>query len=301
MSIRDAVFGNPLAATVLTLAEAAVHARRYGSSKTSRAEPDARTTTVVSDLRRDGIAVIPDFLGEDTCATLREAMDAALVAHPERAWVDPEGADHRLFAFNRVNAEASAFFAHRWIHEVGQQYAECDLVNLFTLAGRISATEGNRGSGGGWHRDSFARQFKAIVYLSDVDIDHGPFEFVAGTTQLKSVLGYLWRGLDFRQTRIDETTAERLIARKPETRRTVTAKAGSLVLADTRGIHRGMPITDGTRYALTNYYFARPDVNQDRIAHFNDNVPFADGKPLALEEALSFAPQDEAPEVVESC
>ena len=37
---------------------------------------------------------------------------------------------------------------------------------------------------------------------------------------------------------------------------TVTAKAGTLLVADTRGIHRGQPIEQGERYALTVYSWA---------------------------------------------
>ena len=38
-------------------------------------------------------------------------------------------------------------------------------------------SEGNLGSGSGWHRDSLGFQFKAMVYLNDVDESTGPFEY----------------------------------------------------------------------------------------------------------------------------
>jgi hypothetical protein len=38
--------------------------------------------------------------------------------------------------------------------------------------------------------------------------------------------------------------------------KTFFAPAGSLILVDTRGIHRGRPLyKNGERYALTNYYW----------------------------------------------
>ena len=40
---------------------------------------------------------------------------------------------------------------------------------------------------------------------------------------------------------------------------TLTGKAGTLILFDGSLIHRGKPILDGKRYALTNYYFPRMD------------------------------------------
>ncbi|MEM7261078.1 MAG: phytanoyl-CoA dioxygenase family protein [Planctomycetota bacterium] len=287
--MRDMFYRHPVAATCLTLVEAAVHAKRYRSSGFSPADDASRA--VVEALERDGVAVIPNFLNSETCATLRDAIDTRLEEAPEHAWVDPEGADHRLFGFERCSEEARSFYANPWLHRIGCSVAGCNMVNFFTLAGRISAVEGNRGSGGGWHRDSFARQFKAILYLSDVDEQSGPFEFLAGTTGLVPMLRDVWRGgLGFRQTRIEERTVERLLEADPEQLRTLVGTAGTLVLADTLGIHRGMPIEAGTRHALTNYYFARPDATAERVAHFGAKVPFADGGTLTREQVLAFEP-----------
>ena len=36
---------------------------------------------------------------------------------------------------------------------------------------------------------------------------------------------------------------------------TLSGAQGDLIIANTFGIHRGAPVTAGTRYALTNYYY----------------------------------------------
>ena len=36
---------------------------------------------------------------------------------------------------------------------------------------------------------------------------------------------------------------------------TITGKAGDLILVNTRGLHRGAPLTEGTRKAVTTYSF----------------------------------------------
>ena len=47
-----------------------------------------------------------------------------------------------------------------------------------TLLGqRVEGTPGNSGSGGSWHRDSIKKQFKAFLFISDVDDKSGPFQF----------------------------------------------------------------------------------------------------------------------------
>ena len=41
---------------------------------------------------------------------------------------------------------------------------------------------------------------------------------------------------------------------------------GTLILVDTSLIHRGKPIEDGTRYAITNYWYPR-----NSIKNFNNH------------------------------
>ena len=36
----------------------------------------------------------------------------------------------------------------------------------------------------------------------------------------------------------------------------ITAKAGTLILVDTSYLHRGKPLENNSRYALTNYFFS---------------------------------------------
>ena len=50
-----------------------------------------------------------------------------------------------------------------------------------------------------------------------------------------------------------------------------TAPKGTLVLADIRGLHTGMPIQKGHRYAIFNYYIAKKswtgNSNIDKLAN----------------------------------
>ena len=44
----------------------------------------------------------------------------------------------------------------------------------------------------------------------------------------------------------------------------ITGSAGTIILSDTRGIHRGHPIKNSNRYALTNYYIQESHFNPDK-------------------------------------
>ncbi|MCA8959704.1 MAG: phytanoyl-CoA dioxygenase family protein [Planctomycetes bacterium] len=297
-SFRETVYRDPAVATTLTVASACLHAWRYRKSAPQPAPADETAQRALDELRRDGLTVLPGYLDAESCALLRESIDRTIGEIPDRVWTDEEEADHRLFGFERLDTQALSFFADPWLRGIAQAYTRCELVNLFTLGGRIDTRDGNLGSGGGWHRDSFALQVKAIAYLSDVDEDHGPFQFITGTAQLSNIIRDIWQaGFAFRQTRLDHESVMKIGERYPETFRTLTAPAGTVILADTRGIHRGMPIRSGSRYALTNYYFTRPDVTPSRIAHFESHVPFIDGHGLSPDRGASRLGEDvEAPE-----
>jgi hypothetical protein len=126
----------------------------------------------------------------------------------------------------------------------------------YSMINRLTAKANNLGSGGGWHRDSLGnRDIKAILYVSDVSADNGPFQYLLGSHRVYHRLSVIWQcGEHLRKKRFEGDEAESFIISRSELQ-TVTGKAGTLVLADTTGIHRGCPISTGVRYAITNYYW----------------------------------------------
>lgn len=238
---------------------------------------------LLDELRREGVVVVPNYLTGDECAALRHEIDACMRERPQAVRTDEEDCDHRLFAFERVSVAASRFHEDPWLRELARGHCRSEVVNAFTLAAKLVARPDNRGSGLGWHRDSFARQFKAIVYLSDVAEDNGPFQYLCGSARLGDKLLAMWRGrLGYRQNRLEDAQVERLLSRDPGRLRTVTGAAGALVLASTSGIHRGMPILSGTRYALTNYYYPVADYTPKLLKHFG-RLPTVDGQPIGTQ------------------
>ena len=124
------------------------------------------------------------------------------------------------------------------------------------LAAKLVFKENNKGSGGGWHRDSVnMNEFKAILYLSDVKEANGPFTYLLGSHNDQNVVDSIRDcGVKYNQLRLSENEVSIIENKFKLKKTTFTAKAGTLILVDTRGIHIGSPIKEGTRYALTNYY-----------------------------------------------
>ncbi len=163
-------------------------------------------------------------------------------------WNDPEGADFRIYGANELNAKFKELIPFDFLKNIGELYLQTPLIDYFILAAKISFKEGNIGSGGGWHRDSaFSHQFKSIIYLSDVNEKNGPFQYILQSHKTFSKIK-----LPFRLNKTRFSIEEIKSFNEPQLE--CTAKAGDIIVVDTKGLHRGKPLGSGSRYALTIYF-----------------------------------------------
>lgn len=188
----------------------------------------------------------PEAIPKDVCEKLISIFEEAVSQpnHP-RVWQDETGADTRLWCFEREIGELARLFRiNDWIKAVDKYTGRKTRVWCL-MANRILPVTGNLGSGGGAHRDSpFSNQVKCIWYLSDVGSENGPFRYIPGTN-----VGLLKQKEKFplgesRFHNIEEGFSE------------IKAKAGTLLVCDTKCIHGGKPIESGCRYAITLYTFS---------------------------------------------
>lgn len=213
--------------------------------------------TILKDLNASGYHVLRGYLDRTICAEIRAEIDAIVSSYPDRTDVDAEQSDHRIWGSERASDRIKAFHEDSTLLSFGAGYLKTGVRNITTLAAKVVATPENLGSGAGWHRDSmYEKQIKAIMYLSDVTADNGPFQYVVGSHGKASVLRTLdlRHGPNLKRFRADELKA--WCESHRERVDTIIGSAGDVILVDTRGLHRGMPIVSGTRYALTNYYSA---------------------------------------------
>jgi len=220
-------------------------------------------------VRRDGLCAVPGFYDPGTCAKLRrEVLDVAR-RYPDAIHSMSNGADRRIFGAERAAGGIREFAEDPRLLNAARAILAGDATNAFTLAGAIVYADGNLGSGEGWHRDSFFNQFKAIIYLTDVAEENGPFEYITRSHHVRQKFtdhrGY---GIPLKSARIDDTSVQKVIAAEPERHRIMTAPMGTLLLVDTTGIHRGMPLKAGERAALTNYYYPGRAFTPKLFRHF---------------------------------
>jgi hypothetical protein len=226
-------------------------------------------------LETDGIAVVSSYWSPDKAAAARQEIDRLIETYPDAVHRHSGGSDKRMFGVESVSPLLAEFHHDPFLRSVGEQLGGLALYNFATLGARIDATAENNGSGDGWHRDGHGFQFKSILYLSDVGEENGPFEFLPGSHKpWRAALDTGLGGLPAApKSRYEPAAVDRMVGRLHLKRRHYPAKAGTLLLVNTSGIHRGRPLRSNCRYALTNYYYHPMQVGESRITQFAPLMP----------------------------
>lgn len=215
-----------------------------------------------SGLTQQTALVFENDLGKDVCDKLIADIESVLAEpnHP-RVWKDAIGADSRILGFERDIGDLIKNLEIDRRLEAIEEYLGVKIRSWYLMANRVLAVENNLGSGGGWHRDSpYSHEVKCIWYLSDVKSENGPFEFVPGThvNAIERREDYPLGVNRFDALKEEEAPVE------------VTAGAGSLLVCDTKCIHRGKPIRRGVRYAVTIYTSPNADDKRRRVINIAD-------------------------------
>jgi hypothetical protein len=230
---------------------------------------------VERSLETDGIAVVEGYWSAEKAEAGRKEIDRLIAAYPEAVHCRSGNSDKRMFGVEAVSPLLAEFYADPFLRSVGEYLGGLELYNFATLGAKIDATPENNGSGDGWHRDGHGFQYKTILYLSDVGEGNGPFEFLpASHKQWRAAFDTAVGGLpEAPSSRYEPAAVDRLVRRFWLKRRDYRAKAGTLLLVNTSGIHRGKPLQSGNRYALTNYYYHPVQIGASRVQQFLPVMP----------------------------
>lgn len=228
----------------------------------------SKATFHVKQIQKQGYSIIPNFINLEICEQYRREIDSIIHKYPE--YLHKNIDDQRVYGAEHISVKIKNFSLNPFIQKIASDYNHTETKTAFTLAAKLPFSLGNIGSGGGWHRDSCIRQFKAILYLSDVNQDNGPFQLISKSNNL------IYKLLDSKKTeqpymgyRYTNQQVEKIISKNPNRLMTFCAPAGTLILVDTSCIHRGKPIEKGERYALFNYYYPIGKINKELFDHFS--------------------------------
>jgi len=204
------------------------------------------------NLKHHGFKVVKNALKKEECLALQSKIDH-LIEDEQYDWTD--ASDFRIYQAQQYaelailntafkNADNLAKLFH------GSEYHYTDLI------ARIKYKHGNKGSGGGWHKDSPYPQFKSIIYLSDATESNGVFQIIPGSQKFFSNLK---TSMKLKKAPFDKRYSETEVSLLNIDTLSIVGSAGDQIFVNTNSIHRGKPLKNGMRYAVTRYYFNTSD------------------------------------------
>ena len=213
---------------------------------------------LVEDLRRDGLVVLQTRLPEASCEALeRLATEAECVLRgrfpgaPATARHDTERPLAVRYDVSEADLLSSAavqdLLADRSLLALAQEYLGGSPVqDMVAMWWTTPSDEGSSEAAQQYHFDLDRLQFlKAFVYLTDVGPENGPHEFVRGSHR------HLPVALRADRRFSDEEVLEHYGA---EDRISVTGARGTIFVADTRGLHKGVQVRAGHRLVFQLEY-----------------------------------------------
>jgi hypothetical protein len=230
---------------------------RLGDKLEEDIKLNASQKKALVELKKYGFSRLDNFLSKDECELIIREIENEIGRKHSEMWVDEQESDHRLFGINNVsNLISNLFTSNEYLYDLARVLSNRQQLPCFTLGAKLQFADGNLGSGMGWHRDSLGFQFKAMLYLNDVNELNGPFEYYSGSHKMfYKIKNYILDiAAGFKDiVRYKDVKINKLLGKKNLV--TFVAPAGTLILFNSSGVHRGSPIKHGVRYALTNYYF----------------------------------------------
>lgn len=234
-----------------------------------------KENAILTEILEKGYYVMDAYMSAEWCdqcvAVAREAID-------KKADFVKINEDRRIFGAENLSPEFMEFYEDPLFQRLSDAYYGAKTYIGVQLANWIWAEKGKtKGSGGDWHRDRFERQFKAMVYLTDVGEGEGGFQMIEGSNT-----NHFNRFGDDMKTsknsefshRMTHDEVMRIVAKKPERLKTFTAKKGTVLFIDTSAIHRGSPLEKGERFAIFNYFYPCDAKNPNwHLEKFSPRVP----------------------------
>jgi|GEM_PF-749070 len=219
---------------------------------------------ILKRLKKDGIVIIPDYFSEEECKTMIAEFDKYVDNHS----VYCEENERRLFGMEVLSKPVKDIFSddmRAW--KICEEYLGEEMSLQSTMMAKITFKNGVKyGSGGSWHRDSYAKQIKSISYLTDMTDENGPFMYIKGSHKMSRILKLIF-SLDKEggagNYRFSDYEIDRAQSILKEGITYFPCSKGTLVLADIRGLHTTRYVKKGMAYSLFNYYVSKIDDRSD--------------------------------------
>lgn len=211
-------------------------------------------------LNADGYFIIEGGYPRDYCQSICRFIDA----YPQNAAqeVNYAATELRIWDAQEKSSAVKDFYQDCNVFMSCLRKADCEAFTLLAIRNRHLDQQDALLVQDRWHIDSFRKQLKIFLFLTDTTEASGPFEFLPGTHRftfkrrmlrvyfkLSDLMSAKRRSYAKLQDRVAENLGEQGYLPLP-----VICQAGTVLIVNTSAIHRARPCYQGSRYALTAYY-----------------------------------------------
>ena len=200
---------------------------------------------LVKEIQQKGFCILKKYKTQNFCDETIKQIN--VMNYPSQRG---EGGDIRVVRYENYSKNANQFLNDELFLLVGTKLInrKVDGKTKRCQLGIVEYNENkNKNSGGGWHVDNHKQQFKAMLYLTDVNENNGPF----------SILYPNLKSTDYPPdpTRHNMRFPDQIAIDHKDKIQILTGNAGDVTLFLSHNIHRGTDIKEGLRLTLTNYYY----------------------------------------------
>jgi hypothetical protein len=213
---------------------------------------------ILNVIKKYGIIVIKNYYNKDILDNILSEFELIFQNRKKKIEIlDKENCsnDERIFHAQKYSKFIKEKFADDKLFNMCAKHFNNKGLRKKTLINRLVYEEGKiKNSGAGWHRDNHHRQFKAIMYLTDVTEKNGNFQWI--TNSSKKFIGYPPPRTKNYNTRFHDKIIDYILLKFKKCKlHNIVGEKGTVILANTTYIHRGNIIKEGERKAITQYFF----------------------------------------------
>lgn len=200
---------------------------------------------IVSAIENNGYFIIKNYYSIEQCNNILNDIKNI----PQNSINYGEGKDIRITTFENYSTEGKNFLNDDFLLQIGTNLLghKVDKIKKRCQLGMLKYHSGDECSGGGWHVDNHNPQFKALLYLTNVNLNNGPFAIISPPLTSK----------DYNPISKEKNTRlpDKIQEDYKDNIHYLTGNIGDVIVVNTQNIHRGTTIKQGERISLTNYYY----------------------------------------------
>jgi hypothetical protein len=217
-------------------------------------------------LLRDGVVILPGFATKaQTDAILAELEEPFRRlqegTYDGKSSVAEERVYFRIYDADKVAPSSACFYESTLVDSIGKAFLS-ERAESVRREAELRGDVGRRANADFFHFDSWGASFKAFLYLTEVGPGNAPFAYVKGSQ--RPAPWRVWKEIEFAAAQHDGSFGHffpwefQAVQRRHHYEEVeITGPAGTLILGDFRGLHRGTTLREGRRILLNNCYQVR--------------------------------------------